>query len=136
MCNIRKINAAIQTIEAAQNEPELIQAVKDEYGDINIDFAFIASINALKIALKRFALSPVFLYAELNTAKCKIVFIKLDGSERTAIATLSEKHGAPALEPGKEAKPGKEHLLTFYDVGKAGYRSCRIDSIKTYTRVE
>lgn len=137
MCNIQKINNALEVLEAASNQSELIEKCAKEYKNQNFKMALDMAAIVLKAALEGLALNPDFLYSELYKGECKLVFIKADGSERAAIATLSESHGAPSRK-GKaaiKADPKRAHLLTFFDIEKGAMRSCKIESIKTFKRI-
>ncbi len=88
----------------------------------------------------------------LNSNVCEVVFTKVDGSERTMKATLKpdyiavmnkpDEHELPKKpkapkkpkEPTKPKKPKKvaENVISCYDVEKSGWRSFRIDNVKSF----
>ena len=69
----------------------------------------------------------------LSTKICKVVFTKVDGSERTMVCTLepqmiSETYGS--YEPSKNKRVNKD-VLAVFDLEKDGWRSFRIDAVKS-----
>jgi hypothetical protein len=70
--------------------------------------------------------------AELHKRDCKVIFRKVDGSERTMICTLQES----AIETGKAAQDVKsrnENVLAVWDVENKGWRSFRINSVISFS---
>jgi glutaredoxin len=67
-------------------------------------------------------------------AVVSVTFTKVDGTERTMLCTqnpniITETYTAP--ESNKERKPNPG-VVAVYDIEKQGWRSFRLDSIKSY----
>ena len=69
--------------------------------------------------------------AGLKSAVATVVFEKADGTIRTMRCTLMAEH-LPILEEGhKSTRPENDDVLAVWDLENGGWRSFRIDSIKT-----
>ena len=133
MCIIAKIRAAQAVLVEVGKESELVKRVSAEYNNQNFAMA-LDMVNILLNAAAAAVLTPEFLYSELNAGQCKIEYTKADGSTRKALATLSEKHGAPKHDRTKR-DPKRAHLLSYYDLDKKAWRSCKLEAITEFTRV-
>ena len=68
--------------------------------------------------------------AGLKSAVAIVVFEKTDGSLRTMRCTLMADH-LPVLEEGHKARKTNDDVLAVWDLENGGWRSFRIDSIKS-----
>lgn len=86
---------------------------------------------------------------KLKESVCKVVFTKADGSERVMKCTLKEdvlkpyieeieKRNKQMLEEGKvvKQKPENPNLLAVIDLEAQGWRSFKLDTIKSVEVVE
>jgi hypothetical protein len=86
---------------------------------------------------------------QLKESVCKVIFTKTDGTERVMKCTLKEdvlkpyieeieKRNAQMLAEGKvvKAKAENPNLLSVIDLENNGWRSFKIDSIKSVEVVE
>ncbi len=86
---------------------------------------------------------------KLKESVCKVVFTKTDGSERVMKCTLKEdvlrpyieeieKRNKQMLEEGKvvKQKPENPNLLAVIDLEAQGWRSFKLDTIKSVEVVE
>lgn len=65
----------------------------------------------------------------LRDNKCQLIFVKNDGSERTAIATTNSNYlNLPHSEARDEENPG-DPLIRFYDLEKDAWRSFRLERL-------
>ena len=74
----------------------------------------------------------------LRNNDCKVVFTKVDGTERTMLCTLRENVIKPLFE-GKETKTVVQRTnknITVYDLEKNAFRQFKIDSVKSFEIVE
>ena len=68
----------------------------------------------------------------LESGDCAITFDKLDGTERTLVATQIPESVLESIkqqEP-KEPRPGNDKNVTVWSRDDKGFRSIRIESIK------
>lgn len=86
---------------------------------------------------------------QLRESVCKVIFTKTDGSERVMKCTLKEdvlkpfieeidKRNKQMLEEGKviKQKPENPNLLSVIDLEANGWRSFKIDTIKSVEVIE
>ena len=70
---------------------------------------------------------------ELHDRNCKVIFRKVDGTERTMICTLNEG----AIDNGdvakREVKSRNDNVIAVWDVENKGWRSFRVDSVISFT---
>lgn len=68
----------------------------------------------------------------------QVVFTKTDGEDRTMICTLISDLLPPVLEIDKVVPAIEPHpnVLSVWDIERNGWRSFRIDSIKTIDIIE
>tara|TARA_B100000085_G_scaffold54134_1_gene47407 strand:- start:103 stop:384 length:282 start_codon:yes stop_codon:yes gene_type:complete len=70
---------------------------------------------------------------ELHDRNCKVIFRKVDGTERTMICTLNEG----AIDNGdvakREVKSRNDNVIAVWDVENKGWRSFRVDSVLSFT---
>jgi hypothetical protein len=74
----------------------------------------------------------------LKTNVCKVVFEKLDGSERTMICTLKEDL-LPTVVESKTNKTPNEKVMPVWDIEAQSWRSFRVDSViefSEYKKIE
>lgn len=71
----------------------------------------------------------------LKTKVCKVVFEKIDGSERTMICTLKEDL-LPTLGESKTTKTPNETVMPVWDVEAQSWRSFRVDSVIEFSEYE
>ena len=71
----------------------------------------------------------------LKTKVCKVVFEKLDGSERTMICTLKEDL-LPSLAEAKITKKPNETVMPVWDIEAQSWRSFRVDSVIEFSEYE
>jgi len=75
-----------------------------------------------------------YLQAVLKDDTVVVTFTKKNGDERVMTCTLQESELPPrVVKEDAETKPKKENLevLSVYDVNAKGWRSFRLDSIKS-----
>ena len=70
---------------------------------------------------------------ELHDRNCKVIFRKVDGTERTMICTLNEG----AIDNGdvakREVKSRNDNVIAVWDVENKGWRSFRVDSVISFS---
>mgnify|MGYP001208522268 FL=1 len=70
---------------------------------------------------------------QLHDRNCKVIFRKVDGTERTMICTLNEG----AIDNGdvakREVKSRNDNVIAVWDVENKGWRSFRVDSVLSFT---
>jgi len=70
---------------------------------------------------------------ELHDRNCKVIFRKVDGTERTMICTLNEG----AIDNGdvakREVKSRNGNVIAVWDVENKGWRSFRVDSVISFS---
>jgi len=69
---------------------------------------------------------------------CEVVFTKVDGTERTMKCTLNDKYIPEENKPhgdGWQDDSFREHVQAVYDVEKEGWRSFRLDSVKSFRSI-
>ena len=71
----------------------------------------------------------------LQNGVVTVVFTKVDGSERTMKCTLLPEY-MPAVAQGQQllnenSKPENPNVLSVWDLDNGGWRSFRVDSVKT-----
>ena len=70
---------------------------------------------------------------ELHDRNCKVIFRKVDGTERTMICTLNEG----AIDNGdvakREVKSRNDNDIAVWDVENKGWRSFRVDSVISFS---
>jgi hypothetical protein len=71
----------------------------------------------------------------LKTKVCKVVFEKLDGSERTMICTLKEDL-LPTVVESKTKKTPNEKVMPVWDIEAQSWRSFRVDSVIEFSEYE
>jgi predicted secreted protein len=79
------------------------------------------------------------LQADLREGIYTIVFEKVNGEERTMKCTLHSDYLPPLLTEGDEVPTTKKenpNVIAVWDMEKDGWRSMRVDSIKTVLREE
>jgi hypothetical protein len=81
----------------------------------------INELNQLKMALR--------------SGKATIDFTKVNGNRRTMVATLDAGSGMPAIE-SSNAKVKDTNLLVVWDTEHAGWRTIKVDSIRSWTAGE
>jgi hypothetical protein len=74
----------------------------------------------------------------LKTKVCKVVFEKIDGSERTMICTLKEDllPSSKTTKQPKTIKPLSETVMPVWDVEAQSWRSFRVDSVIEFSEYE
>ena len=81
----------------------------------------------------------------LKSNICEVVFTKVDGTERTMRATLKpdvitfmEDTLAVKKEDDtpKRTRKANDNVVSCYDIEKAGWRSFKVDSVKSFTVVK
>lgn len=74
---------------------------------------------------------------KLVEGKCKVIFQKKDGTERTMICTLQEGVVPPASKEDplsqKKVRAVNEEVLPVWDVEKESWRSFRVDSVVSFS---
>lgn len=77
----------------------------------------------------------------LKSNVCEVVFTKVDGTERTMRATLKpdiitfmEDTLAVKKEDNtpKHTRKANDNVISCYDIEKAGWRSFKVDSVKSF----
>ena len=70
---------------------------------------------------------------QLHDRNCKVIFRKVDGTERTMICTLNEG----AIDNGdvakREVKSRNDNVIAVWDVENKGWRSFRVDSVISFS---
>lgn len=78
-----------------------------------------------------------FLIEQLKTNIVEVDFVKADGTPRTMKCTLKAdlvpKIDKKIIDTTKPERKAPENVIPVYDLDNAGWRSFRIDSIKTVT---
>lgn len=70
----------------------------------------------------------------LRASIATVIFEKVDGTERKMRCTLQESFlPAQTVDATKETKKDNENTLAVWDLDNGGWRSFRIDSIKSIT---
>ncbi len=81
----------------------------------------------------------------LKSNICEVVFTKVDGTERTMRATLKpdvitfmEDNLAVEKEDDtpKRTRKANDNVVSCYDIEKAGWRSFKVDSVKSFIVVK
>lgn len=74
---------------------------------------------------------------KLVNGKCKVIFTKKDGTERTMMCTLSEDMIPQATKDDplsqKKVRAVNEEVLPVWDVEAEGWRSFRVDSVVSFS---
>ena len=74
------------------------------------------------------------LKALVSTNHAEIVFVKKDGTERTMICTTAVNSIPEDKQPiGESTLKENTDILRVYDLENEGWRSFRIDSVKSFT---
>ena len=70
-----------------------------------------------------------WIHSLLKSRVCKVVFEKMDGSERTMICTLREDHLPETDQTKKTQKKPSTEVIPVWDVESSGWRSFRVDRV-------
>ena len=70
---------------------------------------------------------------ELVTRDCKVIFKKVDGSERTMMCTLRESAIDNNTKAGRDVKAHNDNVLAVWDIENKGWRSFRVDSVISFS---
>jgi hypothetical protein len=78
-----------------------------------------------------------FLIEQLKSNVVEVDFVKADGTDRTMRCTLKAdlvpKVDIKIIDTTKPSRKAPENVIPVYDLDNEGWRSFRIDSIKTVT---
>ena len=74
------------------------------------------------------------LKALTSTGKVEITFVKKDGTDRTMICTTKTSNIPEEKQPvGESTLKENTDILRVYDIENEGWRSFRIDRVKSFT---
>ena len=69
-----------------------------------------------------------------STGRAEITFVKKDGTDRTMICTTKTSSIPEEKQPvGESTLQENTDILRVYDIENEGWRSFRIDSVKSFT---
>ena len=71
----------------------------------------------------------------LKARVCKVIFEKVDGSERTMLCTLREDY-LPESQTNTTNKKTNTDVIPVWDIESKGWRSFRVDSVVQVTEAE
>ena len=71
-----------------------------------------------------------YVYKQLATGNVEVLFTKKDGTERKMLCTLTN---IPTEHQPKSETEYSENTIRVFDIEKQGWRSFRLDSIKSVT---
>lgn len=72
----------------------------------------------------------------LSAGIVKVVFTKIDGSERTMLCTKNLNHIPTESHPtGKSHRQERDDLIRVYDTVEQGWRSFIVDNVISYEEV-
>ena len=69
---------------------------------------------------------------ELLKRNCKVIFQKVDGTERTMICTLQES-AIGTDKAQRDVKSRNENVIAVWDVENKGWRSFKTDSVISFS---
>ena len=62
----------------------------------------------------------------------QVKFTKVDGTERTMVCTLNEAYLPARTETEAPSKPKPDHIVPVWSIDDQGWRSIRVDSVKSW----
>lgn len=123
MTEPEKTKMAIELIQNAANDPEIIKKLNEEYG-VN----FTHSLAMAEIALKSVAENHVEkIYSGLEKGECVIRFKKADGTTRTARA----RKYYPDTE-SKSTRDRNPDQIVYWDLDKEAVRSFNVNRLESF----